>query len=205
MSYKSFSFKQLKEQFGLQQSISSIFPTADIIPLEPSEWLRKTLEIGSNTALTTEKERSERIISPILLESRERNNRQFSIFSGSLFDVDISQGLNGECDFLLSCVPFDFEIQVPVFALIEAKRGEIEPGLPQCAAQMVAAKLFNDRENNSIPKIFGCVTTGDVWRFLKLADNNLTIDADIYYLDRVPVILGVLQIIVDSYQNNRVQ
>jgi hypothetical protein len=97
------------------------------------------------------------------------------------------------------------EIQVPVFALREAKRGEIEPGLPQCAAQMVAAKLFKDRENNLIPIIFGCVTTGDVWRFLKLADNNLTIDVDIYYLDRVPVILGVLQIIVDSYQNNSFQ
>lgn len=34
MSYKSFTFKQLKEQFGLQQSIISIFPTADIIPFD---------------------------------------------------------------------------------------------------------------------------------------------------------------------------
>ncbi|MGL5060527.1 MAG: hypothetical protein ACRC62_11160 [Microcoleus sp.] len=200
MSYKSFTFKQLKEQFGLQQSISSIFRTAEIIPVEPSDWLRKTLEIAAHTALTTEKERSERIVSPILLESREHNNRQFSIFSGALFDVDITRGLNGECDFLLSCVPFDFEIQVPVFALIEAKRGEIEPGLSQCAAQMVAAKIFNDRANNPISTIFGCVTTGDVWRFLKLAGDNLTIDADVYYLNNLSVILGVLQAIVDSYK-----
>ena len=199
MSYKSFTFNQLKDQFGLQPSMSPIFTNTKIIPLEPSEWLWRTLEIASNNALKTEKERSERIISPILLESMERNNRQFSLFSGWLFDVDIPQELKGECDFLLSCSPFDLEIQSPFFALREAKSGEIETGLSQCAAQMVAAQIFNQRQNNSIPVIFGCVTTGIVWRFLKLTSNDLIIDADVYYLDNVPLLLGVLQKIVDSY------
>jgi hypothetical protein len=199
MSYKSFTFNQLKDQFGLQPSMSPIFTNTKIIPLEPSEWLWRTLEIASNNALKTEKERSERIISPILLESMERNNRQFSLFSGWLFDVDIPQELKGECDFLLSCSPFDLEIQSPFFALREAQGGEIETGLSQCAAQMVAAQIFNQRQNNPIPVIFGCVTTGIVWRFLKLTSNDLIIDADVYYLDNVPLLLGVLQKIVDSY------
>jgi hypothetical protein len=196
MAYKSFTFQQLKERFGLEPSLSPIL-SAKVMPLEPSEWLWRTLEISSNTAVTTAKERSERIISPILLESRERNNRRFSIFSGWSFDVDISRGLNGKCDFLLSSVPFDFEIKVPVFALRETKGGEIESCLPQCAAQMVAAQLFNEREHNSIPAVFGCVTTGVVWRFLKLEGNNLIVDVDVYCLDNVPRILGVLQTIVN--------
>jgi len=108
--------------------------------------------------------------------------------------------LNGECDFLLSSVPFDFEIKVPVFALIETKDPKIEFCLPQCAAQMVAAQLFNEREHNSIPAVFGCVTTGVVWRFLKLDGNNLIIDTDVYCVDNVPMILGVLQTIVNLYQ-----
>ncbi|MEG4497451.1 hypothetical protein QUB05_08700 [Microcoleus sp. F10-C6] len=199
MSYKSFTFQQLKERFGLELSLSPIL-SAKVVPVEPSEWLWRAIEISSNTAVTTAKERSERIISPILLEFRERNNRQFSVFSGWSFDVDVSRGLNGECDFLLSSVPFDFEIKVPVFALRETKGGEIESCLPQCAAQMVAAQLFNEREHNSIPAVFGCVTTGVVWRFLKLEGNNLIIDADVYCLDNIPMILGVLQTMVNLYQ-----
>ena len=199
MSYKSFTFQQLKERFGLELSLSPIL-SAKVVPVEPSQWLWRSIEISSNTAVTTAKERSERIISPILLELIERNNRQFSLFSGWSFDVDVERGLNGECDFLLSSVPLDFEIKVPVFALRQTKGGEIESGLPQCAAQMVAAQLFNEREHNSIPAVFGCVTTGVVWRFLKLEENNLIVDVDIYCLDNVPRILGVLQTIVNLYQ-----
>jgi hypothetical protein len=100
----------------------------------------------------------------------------------------------------LSGVPFDFEIKVPFFAVRETKGGEIESCLPQCAAQMVAAQLFNKRQQNSIPAVFGCVTTGVAWRFLKLERNNLIIDDDVYYLDNIPMILGVLQKIVNLYQ-----
>ncbi|MEG4970337.1 hypothetical protein QUB11_27365 [Microcoleus sp. B6-A1] len=199
MSYNSFTFQQLEERFGLDLSLSPIL-SAKVVPVEPSEWLWRAIEISSNTAVTTVKERSERIISPIMLEFRERNNRQFSLFSGWSFDVDAELGLNGECDFLMSSVPFDFEIKVPVFVLRETKGGEIESCLPQCAAQMVAAQLFNEREHNSIPAIYGCVTTGVVWRFLKLEGNNLIIDVDVYCLDNVSLILGVLQTIVNLYQ-----
>ncbi len=199
MSYNSFTFSQLKDRFGLDISLSPIL-SAKIIPLEPSQWLWRTLEISSNTAVTTAKERSERIISPVLLEVGEKNNKQFSIFSGWAFDVDISQGLNGECDFLLSGVSLDFEIKVPFFTARQTKGGEIESCLPQCAAQMVAAQLFNQRKQNSIPAVFGCVTSGVVWRFLKLEGNNLIIDDDVYYLDNLPLILGVLQKIVNLYK-----
>ncbi len=81
MSYKSFTFQQLKERFGLELSLSPIL-SAKVVPVEPSQWLWRTIEISSNTAVTTAKERSERIISPILLELIERNNRQFFLFSG---------------------------------------------------------------------------------------------------------------------------
>jgi len=65
MSYNSFTFPQFKDRFGLELSLSPIL-SAKIIPLEPSQWLWRTLEISSNTAVTTAKERSERIISPVL-------------------------------------------------------------------------------------------------------------------------------------------
>jgi hypothetical protein len=199
MADRSFNFKKLKEQFGIQPRLSPLFP--QVQPIEPSPWLMQTLVISSATTLTTEKERSERIISPILLELREHNARQFSVLSGLVFDVDAEKGLNGECDFILSRNPFDFEIQAPVFTLVEAKKGDIESGLPQCTAQMIAAEIFNRQEGTALSAIYGAVTTGDVWRFLKLngsdGDWNLQIDSETHYLDNLPVILGILQSIVE--------
>jgi hypothetical protein len=200
MAYRSFNFKKLKEQFGIQPRLSPLFP--HVQPIEPSTWLMQTLAISSATTLTTEKERSERIISPILLELREHNARQFSVLSGLVFDVDAEKGLNGECDFILSRNPFDFEIQAPVFTLVEAKKGDIESGLPQCIAQMIAAEIFNRQEGTMLSAIYGAVTTGDVWRFLKLSgsdgDWNLQIDSETHYLDNLSIILGILQSVAET-------
>ncbi len=198
MAYRSFNFKKLKEQFGIQPHLSPLFP--QVQPIEASSWLKQTLAIASATTLTTEKERSERLISPILLELREHNARRFSVLSGLVFDVDSEQGLNGECDFILSRNPFDFEIQAPVFTIVEAKKGDIESGLPQCIAQMIAAEIFNLRDGTALSAIYGAVTTGDVWRFLKLSgsERDLQIDSETHYLDNLPIVLGILQAIVET-------
>ena len=195
MLYRSFNFKKLREQFGIQPRIIALFP--DVRSINPSNWLTQTLAISAATPLNTEKERSERIVSPILLELRERNDRRFLVLSGLVFDVDAEQGLNGECDFILSRNPFDFEIQSPVFTLVEAKKGDIESGLPQCIAQMIAADILNHRDNKFLPTIYGAVTTGEVWRFLQLTDRDLCIDSETHYLDNLPSILGVLQQIIN--------
>jgi hypothetical protein len=195
MAYRSFNFKKLREQFGIQPRITALFPETH--PIEPSHWLTQTLTISAATPLNTEKERSERIVSPILLELRERNDRQFSVLSGLVFDVDAEQGLNGECDFILSKNPFDFEIQAPVFTLVEAKKGDIESGLPQCVAQMIAADILNHQGNKGLKTIYGAVTTGEVWRFLQMTDRDLCIDSETHYLDNLPSILGILQQIID--------
>ena len=124
------------------------------------------------------------------------------MLSGLVFDVDAERGLNEECDFILSRQAFDFEIQAPVFTVVEAKTGDIESGLPQCIAQMIAAEIFNFKDGTVLSAIYGAVTTGDVWRFLKLSgdaiDRDLQIDSETHYLDNLPVVLGILQCIVET-------
>ena len=80
--------------------------------------------------------------------------------------------------------------------MLEAKRHDIESGIPQCAAQMLGAQIFNKNENTKIKCIYGCVTTGDDWQFLKL-DDELFIDERKYYLGNVAQILGIFQSIID--------
>ena len=77
--------------------------------------------------------------------------------------------------------------------------------LGQCMAAMIAAELFNRQEENELTTIFGCVTTGDLWRFLKLQsakeqrtifiDTNF-IDTKQYFATQVNELLGILRSMV---------
>ena len=65
-------------------------------------------------------------------------------------------------------------------------------GLGQCVAEMVAAQIFNEREGNDIPVVYGAVTSGTNWRFLRLEGQVIEIDLIEYYLSNVNKILGIL-------------
>jgi len=143
---------------------------------------------GSNS----EKARSEMIITPILVDFRRQLNEQVSLFSGIDFSVDDSKGLNGICDFLITKSTEMLIITAPVIIIVEAKKENINAGLGQCIAEMVAARIFNERNNNQISTIYGTVTTGTNWQFLKLEEDIINIDLSEYYLTNVNKILGIL-------------
>lgn len=65
-------------------------------------------------------------------------------------------------------------------------------GLGQCIAEMVAAQKFNQAKESSIVTIYGCVSSGTAWRFLKLEKQTVTIDLTDYPLPPVDKILGFL-------------
>jgi len=166
-----------------------------------SDWLKETLDTGLYLALasSSEKARSEFIVVPILFEIHKKNDRKFAIYSGETFDVDKEKGLSGECDFILSKGELCHTVQAPVLALVEAKKKDMGKGIGQCAAQMVGAQIFNTREENKTDSVFGCVTTGEDWQFLKLSGDTLFIDSIRYYIDNVEKILGVLQAVIGFY------
>ena len=57
---------------------------------------------------------------------------------------------------------------------------------------MVASQIFNQKAGKVIPVIYGVVTTGASWQFLKLEAQTAWIDSTEHYIDRVDVILGIL-------------
>jgi hypothetical protein len=57
---------------------------------------------------------------------------------------------------------------------------------------MVPAQIFNQRNGEAIASIYGAVTTGTDWKFLKLTDKTIWIDKRDYFINEVSHILGIL-------------
>jgi hypothetical protein len=57
---------------------------------------------------------------------------------------------------------------------------------------MVAAQQFNRERDNAIERVFGVVTTGSAWKFLRLADTTVYVDRAEYYIKEVERIVGIL-------------
>jgi hypothetical protein len=201
MFYSDFSLSNVKKIFGLTEKIIVLF--SELGDIAASNWLKETLEISLKLALSSssEKARSEFIVAPILLELEKRNKDKFTIFSGERLDVDDDKGLKGECDFILSKGPISTTISAPIFSLVEAKKNDIKEGLGQCIAQMLGAKIFNQNEKNEIDIIYGCVTTGEDWQFMRLEDNIIFMDNRRYYISELNNIIWIFQTIVDIYTN----
>jgi hypothetical protein len=147
-------------------------------------------------AIATEKAKSEMIIAPILIELRRMLNNQISLFSGVKFNVDNTRGLNGFCAFLVSRSRQQTFIKSPVIAIVEAKNDNLKNGYAQCMAEMVAARIFNERDGKEMENLFGVVTNGNQWKFLKLNGDVIYIDRSDYYIINPENIMTILISIV---------
>ena len=184
---------QLRKEYHLEiTGEPALF--ADVPPAVISDWLRQTLAKQTGTALRSgsEKARSEYLIAPILIEVYEQSHERATLFSGVEFDVDRKRGLAGFCDFLFTLIPRTIEILAPIVSVVEAKKEDIPSGIPQCLAELVAAQIFNAAEERNLNTLYGIVTTGTDWKFLRLRGTEATIDNDLYYLDNVEKIVGVV-------------
>ncbi|MEB3341462.1 hypothetical protein [Okeania sp.] len=199
MSYNEFTLSKLESEFNLilQQRVE-LFKSIEFV--NPSALLKEILAENIPLALEidTEKARSELIISPIMVELRKYFNRQISLFSGTEFNVNQSKGLTGRCDFIISYSAKQSEITAPVVTIIEAKNDNIKSGLAQCIAEMVAAQLFNQQKNNQIYCIYGIITTGSNWKFLRLTENQVDIEVGEYFIGNLQYLLGILVSIIKN-------
>ena len=199
MSYKDFTIQKVQKDFQIEiTEIPGIF--AHIAEKSISPHLAETLKenIPLATSINTEKARSELIISPILVELRKIFNRKISLFSGVELDVDRERGLNGYCDFIVSLSPEQLFLKSPILAIVEAKNENIMNGLGQCVAEMIASKLYNEKEGCVENNIYGVVTSGNIWKFLKLKNNEIYIDLDDYGIKEIQKIIGILSSMVEQ-------
>jgi hypothetical protein len=195
MSYSQFSLSEVQELFNLSITEGvGIFAGLPSTPI--SDYLQETLNYNISLALAinSEKARSELIIAPVLVELKKLTG--YGLFSGVEFNVDPSQGLAGYVDFLVSRDPEQLFVKAPAVTIVEAKKEDINNGLGQCVATLVAAQIFNERKGLIIPDLLGTVTTGSAWKFLKLSGKSLSIDLEEYTIKDAPKILGILSAVL---------
>jgi hypothetical protein len=196
MAYSDFTLETAERILGIVFRPFELFPSLQ--PTTAPSWLSESLTRGGqgiHLSLISEKSRSEFVVAPVLLAGRELSGNRFAIYSGQRLDVDPTRGLVGECDFILAASEPVLPLRAPIAVVVEAKKNDIEGGLGQCVAQMVAADQFNQAAGRLTSPVFGCVTTGEAWQFLKLAGSHVLMDRQRYYIDNIDKILGVIQAI----------
>ena len=191
MGYSDFTLAELRRRFGVELAYSpGLFDDAP--ESDPTPAVEYVLEHYMPFALNmnTEKARSELIVAPILMELTLSRPGPLALFSGSTFEVDAAAGLTGRCDYIIARSPRPFELQAPAIIVVEAKNENLIAGIPQCLAGMVAAQRLNARDAANGP-VFGAVTTGTAWRFLRLDGANARIDDAEIPVQQIRKIFGI--------------
>ena len=190
MPFTDFIPDSVQTKLGVKISLGQLFP--DLHPVSEPDWLSTMVAKTCFYARLNEKSRNAFIVAPILVAVRELSGDTITIMSGQHLDVDPEKGLTGECDFILvpeNTIPI---LQSPLLIILQAKNGDVERGVGECVAQMVAAQAFNERSGLVNKIVFGCVTTGEIWQFLRLIGTSVVVNHDRLYLDKLGRILAAL-------------
>jgi hypothetical protein len=193
MAYNDFTLDALITQFRLQgHEERNAFASFTSLPI--SDLLQQMLQENLPWLWTLTQKRHARSSSLLLYLQKCAGNSSIvsAFFSGVEFNVDSAQGLRGVCDFLFSLSPLQLTIQVPVVMGVEAKNENVKQGIGQCIAEMIAAQQFNQERHNAIGTVYGVVTSGNLWKFLRLTEMHVVVDATEYHISQVERIVGIL-------------
>ena len=197
-AYSYFRTVEDVKALGIEIITQKLFDQVEEILPTPA--LLQILQLYEGVPSGSEKAKSELLITPIFNDIRWRNPRKFTYFSGYQLNVLPEKGLRGFCDFIISQKYNAILVESPLIMVVEAKLNQDLPdALPQCIAQMYAAEIFNQRNNSYLPFIYGAITNGNDWLFLKLQNNLAIADTIRYGTLNLPQLLGVWQIIIDQF------
>ena len=192
MAFRDFHYPDLITQLGLTETTEpNLF--ADVIRVPPGPLLAASLPVGGRLGPSAHSEFSRAIwmVGPVLADVWNRYQGRVCLVAGGELNADPEAGLNGVCDFILGPGPQRPVVSAPILLVFEAKRDSIPDGLAQCIAALVGAQRLNRRHNLDRP-VFGCVTTGSLWRFMRLSGTQLALDLREYAFHEADLILGIL-------------
>lgn len=192
MAFGNFKYPDVIARLGLTESSADLFTGVPELPA--SDALRAFLRVNISLAnlINTEKARSELLVAPVFSDLWARATDRINVFSGIEFDADPDNELTGFVDFLIGRGPQLPRISAPVVVVFEAKRDNIAEGYGQCIAAAVGAQRYNARSSREVSPIYGGITTGINWKFLRLDGTRITFDMSEYSIQQPDRLLGLL-------------
>ncbi len=135
--------------------------------------------------VNSEMAKREFMIAPLLYEVILRIDAKLNVE----YPIDIDDKLSGSIDYLIR--------SKQDLVVIEAKKGDLDRGFNQLAAEMIALDKY---EESDTPKLlYGAVTIGEVWRFAALKRQAKIIIKDINLFrfpqdtkDILAILIGIL-------------
>jgi hypothetical protein len=168
-----------------------IFPADTEIDKELIENLRSSYySVIPKISVGSEAAKRELMIAPVLHSVLRTADARLNVE----YSLDVNDRLSGVIDYL-----FRSEQQLIV---IEAKKGDLEKGFNQLAAEMIAVDVFN--ENDSPAVIYGAVSIGEVWRFAVLERAVKRIVKDVHtfrFPEDLEDIFAILKGILNKIEN----
>ena len=180
------------KKYNLILKTEKIADFDQIQPMSPNEALMRYLDFDLQYHPQTLSEYAlcERIIYPILREAWISHSK---LEVWSHIPIQVDSDLSGTPDYIVARKsPRGLtELEIPLLAIVEAKKENFATGWGQCLAAMVAAQKLNSGLE-PLPVIYGLVTTGRIWEIGKLDGQIVTIHPLNLSLTQIELLLGAL-------------
>ncbi len=138
-----------------------------------------------HTSLTSEVARREFLIAPLLMEVVRQTDAQIKVE----YALEVDERLKGTLDYFLRAAHN--------MLVVEAKQGDLQKGFKQLAVELVALDRW--AEDSPEDRLYGAVSTGDVWKFgfLERAEKRVVEDVNTYSVptdieDVAGILVGLL-------------
>ncbi len=154
-------------ELGYSYSLEVLqLPTSASCDVESVNNLKRTYyNVLPKISLNSETAKREFLIAPVLFELAKETDSKINVE----YPIDVSELLSGYLDYLIR---YKQELIV-----IEAKKGDIDKGFNQLAAELIALDQYEE-EGGSI--LYGVVTIGEMWVFSMLDRKNKKITRDMH-------------------------
>lgn len=187
---------EIAAALGYTFSIQTIvLPRCQNISPDILEQVRSTYyALVPKISLNSEIAKREVMIAPVLQTVIQGVNATLDIE----YPLDVDEKLSGTIDYLLR--------SSQELIVIEAKKGDLERGFNQLAAEMIAMDKYE--EQSELGRIYGAITIGEVWRFAVLERKQKRLIKDIHtfrFPEDLPDIFSFLTGIITTQEQFTVE
>ena len=163
-----------------------------------SDFFKQRLKKLQRFDLRASEESKKLLIDAILEEGLEGLSR-LKIWKGANLETET---VGGHVDYLVA-EDRDY-LYAPFLCVMEAKKDDFEQGLAQCLVEMAACQWSNRQIGREI-SVFGIVTNGEGWKFYRLVLTGAVEETDLYSIQNIEAVLGVLRFVFSACEQNLLQ